>query len=623
MLRIRIQHAGASVPAGQDVLVLWDGLGPPAGYTGAWVSLPAEVRRNREHLRARCIDWLRDTGEGPVQGEPLAARLLIRPDLSYWWLTVPAEFTFEEDSLAYAAVRLMALADWSRDQPEAALECAIDDAALLDCLRDWCERRGWQYAQARPTGTKRRVGTGFGAIRAARCWLRAWRDSRSGRPSTAPRNAAPGLVVDYLAHVQVDGAGARSRYWANLPDVIRGGGSRLDWIHIFVPAPLTPTAQQATALATQLVLEGESHRVAQADVDWPCLLGAWMDYLRLRLLRLRFLRSCPRLLLDDIDPWPLLRARTANAFTGAAAMESCLWIRYFDRTLAREKKYQFGLFLQENQPWEMALVTAWRRHGHGTLVGVEHTTVRFWDLRLLKSPPVRELMHAAMPRPHITVLNGAAADAALFGMHDLADRTESGEALRFVGEFGEPTQARRAGLEAGRFHLLAVGEYDHGYASDQRRMLREIDALAKRADVRVSITWRPHPAAVGAASDLPAGTVVDQASALPDLLAACDLALVGDFSSSVLLARSLAVPVAVLLPARTLSSDVLGGQSVAGTVTSADELLDLLVAAAGRDPDRPAGDGIDGIFHLDPALPRWRSILSQIGVSHSTGEEAQ
>ncbi|MDO8307731.1 MAG: hypothetical protein Q7V58_05150 [Actinomycetota bacterium] len=614
MLRIRLQVAADDVPAGDYVLVLWDALTPPPGYTGTWVSLPAEVRRNRSTMRARYLEWLRDTGEGPDPGTALAARLLIRADLSYWWLTAPAEFSFEEDSLAYAVLRVMAFADWARDRSPAVLECAVDDRALRQCLRTWCEGQGWQFAPTPPEEGRTRSG-GRGILSAGRRWLQAWRDARAGSPSSTPPGGATGLVVDYLAHVQVDATGARSRYWAGLPGIIRSGGATLDWLHIFVPAPLTPTAREARDIAERLNVGQEWHVVAQADFGWACRLGAWIDYLRLRLLRWRFLRQCPRLPLGDVDPWHLLRARTADAFIGAEAMENCLWIRYFDRVLARRSRYLFGLYLQENQPWEMALVSAWRRHGHGTLVGVEHTTVRFWDLRLLKLPPRRELRIAAMPRPHLTVLNGPAAETAVAGMADLADRSTTAEALRFLGEFGAPS-ADRAGIHGtGPLRLLAVGEYDPGYAADQRRLLRDLEAAASHAGTDVAITWRPHPAAVGTATDLPQGASLDQASPLPDLLAACDLALVGDFSSSVLLAESLGVPVAVLLPARTLSSDLLADP--AGTVTTAAELLDLLVASA---PRRERGlsmtgrGGIDRVFHLDPGLVRWRATLGEAGV---------
>ena len=44
-------------------------------------------------------------------------------------------------------------------------------------------------------------------------------------------------------------------------------------------------------------------------------------------------------------------------------------------------KQKKGLYLLENQNWERALVHAWRRHGHGQLIGVVTTPIRYWDLR--------------------------------------------------------------------------------------------------------------------------------------------------------------------------------------------------------------------------------------------------
>jgi surface carbohydrate biosynthesis protein (TIGR04326 family) len=40
-----------------------------------------------------------------------------------------------------------------------------------------------------------------------------------------------------------------------------------------------------------------------------------------------------------------------------------------------------GIYLQENQAWEMGMIHAWKSAGHGKLVGSIHSTVRYWDLR--------------------------------------------------------------------------------------------------------------------------------------------------------------------------------------------------------------------------------------------------
>ena len=49
----------------------------------------------------------------------------------------------------------------------------------------------------------------------------------------------------------------------------------------------------------------------------------------------------------------------------------------------------WGLFLFENQPYESALISAWKRHQRETkTLAHQHTTIRALDFRLLYDPRV-------------------------------------------------------------------------------------------------------------------------------------------------------------------------------------------------------------------------------------------
>ena len=59
-----------------------------------------------------------------------------------------------------------------------------------------------------------------------------------------------------------------------------------------------------------------------------------------------------------------------------------------------------GIYLQENQPWEFALIQLWKKLNHNTLVGFPHSSVRYWDLRHYFYPSVYEIGKSyELPRP--------------------------------------------------------------------------------------------------------------------------------------------------------------------------------------------------------------------------------
>ena len=60
-----------------------------------------------------------------------------------------------------------------------------------------------------------------------------------------------------------------------------------------------------------------------------------------------------------------MRSDWYASMRGAAAIDSLLFVELFDAAL-RDLPHQVkGLYLCENQPWEQALIHAWRKYGHG------------------------------------------------------------------------------------------------------------------------------------------------------------------------------------------------------------------------------------------------------------------
>jgi surface carbohydrate biosynthesis protein (TIGR04326 family) len=79
--------------------------------------------------------------------------------------------------------------------------------------------------------------------------------------------------------------------------------------------------------------------------------------------------------------WPLFQDEWFDSMCGRTAIRHCMLLSIIEGTLASTPHCNTGLFMMENQPWEMALIHAWRSAGHGRLIGVVNAPIRFWDLR--------------------------------------------------------------------------------------------------------------------------------------------------------------------------------------------------------------------------------------------------
>lgn len=69
-----------------------------------------------------------------------------------------------------------------------------------------------------------------------------------------------------------------------------------------------------------------------------------------------------------------------SSFTGYTLLQNLLWANVFDDLLSNSPKHDYGIFLYENQPWEKALITSWKKFKHGNLIGYSHTTINYWHL---------------------------------------------------------------------------------------------------------------------------------------------------------------------------------------------------------------------------------------------------
>ena len=65
---------------------------------------------------------------------------------------------------------------------------------------------------------------------------------------------------------------------------------------------------------------------------------------------------------------------------GPIGLQNIIWYKAFDNLLSKINKQKFGLYLFENQGWEMAYNFLWHKYKHGNLIGYQHATVPFWHL---------------------------------------------------------------------------------------------------------------------------------------------------------------------------------------------------------------------------------------------------
>jgi surface carbohydrate biosynthesis protein (TIGR04326 family) len=133
----------------------------------------------------------------------------------------------------------------------------------------------------------------------------------------------------------------------------------------------------------------------------------------------------------EINFWPLLENDWNDSLKGSVLVENLFFIALIDKCIKDLPQQKLGIYLQENNGWERAFIQAWKTYQKSNLIGVPHTTIRYWDLRYIDEEQIFSQSNGLkLPRPDFMVVNGPAASKVLLGSGFNPEEILEGEALR-------------------------------------------------------------------------------------------------------------------------------------------------------------------------------------------------
>ena len=591
------------------------------GYaeTAAVRSLLRHVDTHGERLRSIYLAFVHDLGAADVGGRTVLEHL-DTGGFSFWWTTLLAERSIFKSPRIVDCLRLLALGDILDREPSPALTLWTGDRVLAAAVGELCAARGMTFAWRRcePASRPRlarRVHDALphvcqGLFQLVRHAVSRWPLRRGGAPRWHGGDRAITLVSYFFALDST--AAARGEFyqkqWEALPGLLDRAGVRANWLHHFLYGPDAPDTRRAVDLIRRFNAGGapSAHALVDSALTVPLLLRVvrrWCALLaaavRLRAIRTRFTPAGTR-----VPLWALLRDDWYSSILGTAAIVHLTLFALFERLLAALPPQPLGLYLCENQGWERTLIAAWRKHGHGCLVGVQHSTVRFWDLRYTDDPrTVRSASALGMPLPDRVAVNGPVAWNAFAGSGYATERLAAVEALRYQHLC---TAAPRPAPDGPRRRVLILGDFR---ASSTSRMLECVDAAFRSDPHPPGFVLRCHPA--GRVDPATVTPLVERSERpLPDLIAECDAVFCSNTTSAGLDAYLAGLPVIVYLNDDSLNVSPLRGVPGVPFVSDGPQFAAALAGAGAG-----AASAASQFFWLDPQLSRWRGLLSGAGVS--------
>ena len=615
---ITVWDASGEPPRQSGQVYLWNGY----AETDSVHSLLRYVETHGERLRRKYLAWIHELGECRIDGKRVIDHLAFEDGLSYWWMTLLVEKSIYKSPMT-DAVRLLALDEIIVRQRPGQMRLVSASRSLHEALSGFCQRLSVVYewerlprqalSQFSLRGIYRTLPQPVQALVGLVRYLPfRWRLRQAEKSGWFGEDRSL-FFCSYFIHLDQE-ACANGRFyshqWEGLPRLLHDRGFRTNWIQHYLQSSVVPNTQVALDWVRRFCQQRQKqgfHTFLDSYLSLRIVLRVLKGWLKLTHIswRLGEIESAFRPRASELSLWPLLRGDWHASMRGATAIRNLLWIELFDVALRDLPRQTRGLYLCENQAWERALIHRWRKHGHGTLIGVAHSTVRFWDLRYYSDP--RTIRSTAepypIPQPDLTALNGKAAVDAYLAVGYPKEAIVECEALRY-GYLKDLRAVRSLPKVKGdALNVLILGDF---MASATIKMLRLLEAAVLHMSIPALFNIKPHPSYSVRSEDYPYLKLKVVTDPLGKILRNFDGAYSSNMTSAAVDAYLAGLPVVVMLDNMELNFSPLRGQPGVRFVSTPVELADALQVA---DQELATSSGDKDFFFLDSALPRWQQLL--------------
>jgi len=603
---------------GDGIVVHWAAMDVPDGH----VSIPLLVNEQLDVLRKEYLSWIYDLCETRIQGKSVREHLKIDEGFSFWWMTLLAEKAPLKTQSIYTVFKLRVFEKFYLDSGYKKIILYSNDRALRNVVSRWCKELGhtFRWKRERKEGqfrfNLRRVYKAMPPpFQAFYVLLRSLLSRRLFlKPiSEIPFDKRQATIVTYFPNIDMQKANEgvfRSRYWEQLDEVLDKGPWGINWIWIYVNDGLCSFGKAVKFRRKFQNNEkgGNKYYFLEEFMNVEAVCRAVILYFRIvfKAFRIRRFSKHFHFFHSSMNLWPAMAKDWYSSVLGSRAIDGCLMITTFQSLVSKLPDQEWGLYPYENQPWEKALIRAWKKKEHGKIYGFQHSTVRFSLLNYLEDDKIYNLKDYSLPLPDVIAVNGNGAKNLLEDVCFPKNKIRDVEALRYMYLKSLMTLPKTSDCKKMKNRLLVLTGISPEEVKRQLILLNRVGeqgALMGYDEVII----KPHPfcpvepilAKVSLQRDF---RVVDKL--LSQIWPEVSVVYAAHSTSSGLEAVLCGLPVIIFLDECNLNLSPLYQWDGVAHVGRLKDLCEALqtIQAPPHIPD---------YFCLDVGLPRWRMLLGQ------------
>lgn len=632
-----------------SLVIVWDQAAIPLDASGEFLlwqsyadnesffSIPRYLEDHAERLRVKYLAFIHDLGERKIKGKRIVEHLDMGEGFSFWWMTKLAEKSPFKSPKIYDCLRLMALEEILVERRPVRLDLKSSDRDLAHAIRSLCQSLNigfsWELAGDKkvswslrqlyrnlPHSTQGLIVFLWHVF--SRWPLRAvqkqkWFPTESG--------IFMGSYFIHLDQAAMKQGRFYSRHWEQLPALLHGRGFQINWLQHFLVSSVVPDEKTGVDSLASFNRDPENqglHTFLDSYLTPRIVVRALTRWMRLNLVawRVRHFGACFYPSESAVWLWPILRDDWLSSIVGSTASINCLWFELFDVAMRDIPPQKNGFYLCENQGWERAFLHAWRKHGHGHVIGVVHATVPFWHLYYFDDPrTINSKASCRMPLPDRLAVNGPVARDAFVSSGYAIEQLAEVEALRYLNLLGIASKHHSANSEPRllpesspseieKVSVLILGDM---ISKSNHNLLSLMERAVRSLSDNYKFTFKPHPGLQVDLSNYPGIQAEQTSEKLDRILSEFDMAVSANSTSAAVDAFLAGLPVIIGLDGSSFNLSPLRGQPGVRFVGTTVEMVSALTNRIWANSNSSEQD----LFWLQAELPRWHHLLANIGNS--------
>ncbi len=601
-----------------DRLVLWQNY--KVNKENNEISIPQLVENNADKLKSQYLALIYELGEAEVNGKRIVDHLEIRPGFSYWWMTLLTEkCNFSKSPQIDNIIKLMAFYDWLKNKDYRVIKLVSKNSALADSMRILTVKLNitfdWEQivSEKSKDSLVRRIYNNFpnilkAIISLAHHLIDRWK-LRGVGVAKWKNSSATISFVSYLFHLDLSAANAsryKSGYWSELLKVLDRNNIQSNWLHFYIKSMSTPTVSTAKQLLNRFnsrYKEKQNHVFLESFLSFKVVRKTLESWLKV-VVQYGTVKG-------EIEKqtgflWPLFVNDVKVSLLGVTAIQNLLSYYLFIEAMDLLPVQRKGVYLQENQGWEFGFISAWKQFSHSGLIGMPHSTVRYWDLRYFFDQRSYERSNSCnIPLPDKVATNGEVAkNNYTNGGYPESDLVKV-EALRYLYLDTIASHKNNSSVLKKREKVLVLGDYLQENTVKQMQLLQEASQYIEN---RIQYIVKPHPACPILREDYPELDMTVTHKSIHKLIDSCLIAYTSAVTSAAVDAYCAGKLVVTVLDPNALNLSplrgVVDGVSFVRTSNELAEILNNIDTIKDSTSKRR-----EDYFYLDNQLPKWKKLL--------------